>query len=168
MSTFETLSFYRGVSAQCPLDKPMILAPRRDRAPRNSTQHFHSIADKWFSKTFGLPYRSAGLFVTSSLSAASTYAASPTHVLRIVPLGEYRYCWSPRVSDLLFVAQEFASAPASSIEERLGSLMYSEGALSRAHQSGNEVMLWCERYIGIPIALLGIKESSVSRSIILP
>jgi hypothetical protein len=166
MSSFESLIFYRGVSVKYEIDRPSVIEMRRDRIPKNSSIDFHLAADNWFLKRFGVAYRSQALFLCSRQLTAQTYAASPKHVMRIVPLTAYKYCWSPKVSDLLFAATTFATADVSMVENHLDSVGYREDGLTDAHDAGHEVMLHCERYMAIPVDLC-TKEASKSRSLIL-
>ena len=168
MSTFEILAFYRGVSATYPTDRPLLLKPRRDRRPKNSSSIFHDVADRWFNTHFGIAYRSHGLFLTSRPMSASTYAETPAHVMRVVPVSVYRYCWSPEVSDLLFAATRLATSSAETIEAYLDSAKYMEMGLQEAHKAGHEVMLYCEQYIAIPVGLLDLTRGTNTPSIILP
>lgn len=168
MSTFESLSFYRGVSAKYPTDRPSLLTPRRDRRPKNTSKDFHDVADGWFKSRFGIAYRSCGLFLTSKLLSATTYAATPDHVMRVIPLSRYRYCWSPTVTDLLFVANRMATSSAETIELYLNSVGYREDSLEDAFKAGHEVILYCEQYIAIPVHLLGKTNKPNMRHIILP
>jgi hypothetical protein len=165
MDSFEALNFYRGVSARYDTTHPAVHETRRNRRPRDSALDFHEVADAWFNTRFGVPYRSQALLVTSKQLTAQAYAASPAHVMRIVPLTEYRYCWSPNATDLLFSAKKLAGASAREIETHLDSLAYREDELTSAHASGNEVMLHCARYITIPVDSPPQEHSS---SIILP
>ena len=165
--SFETLPFYRGVSAEYAVDCPSIHAPRTNRRPKNSSIHFHTIADRWFAKRFGIHYRSNAVFLTSGVLSATTYAHSPAHVMRILPLGPYRFCWSANVSDLLFSATQFAEAEEAVIEAHMDSKGYCESDLLKAYEIGHEVMLYCEQYIAIPIGLCGVKPKSTSASILL-
>ncbi|KAA5842656.1 hypothetical protein F2A38_10640 [Pseudomonas chlororaphis] len=167
MDTFENLSFFRGVSAKYAVDRPQILTPRADRRPKDSPKAFHKIADQWFERNFGIPYRSKGLFLTSQLVSASTYAATVDHVMRIIPLSDYRYCWSPKVKDLIFSAQRLATSSPQEIENHLDSLSYSETDLQAAYDMGNEVMLYCENYIAIPISLVTPPPEAKPQSIII-
>lgn len=144
------------------------MTPRRNRRPKNSPTHFHDIADNWFRNRFGIAYRSEGLFVMSKLLSATAYAATPDHVMRIVPLSTYRYCWSPKISDLLFVANNMATSTASDIESYLDSAEYCEHGLQEAHEVGNEVMVYCERYIAIPVSLIGNVTKHNQLAIVLP
>lgn len=167
MSTFEIIPFYRGFSRKHSIDRPSVIVPRRNRRPKNSPAHFHNIADEWFRKRFGIQYRSQGVFVTSSIVAASSYAESPDYVMRVIPIDAYAYCWSPKISDLLFAANSMKSASRDEIESYLDSALYRDSELQNAHSSGHEVMLWCERYVAIPAHLLGDNLQPDRKSIIL-
>lgn len=167
-ATFETLTFYRGMAMKYPTDRPFIKEPRTDRRPKDSSQTFHAAADEWFLKRFGVRYRSQVVCVTSRRLTAQTYAATSLHLMRIIPLAEYRYCWSPKVTDLLFKAKELAEAPSIVVHEFLDSADYRESGLEEASGLGNEVMLHCSRYVAIPARLLGVENSDAPSGIILP
>jgi hypothetical protein len=111
-------------------------------------QH-HISADAWFESQFGVKYRSQALFVTGSWAAARLYAASDKHVVRIIPILPYRFCWSRSLRDLL----EFfvSGAVSGNIGDFLTQNNYSESDLEGAHASGHEVMLHCLNYIAIPV-----------------
>lgn len=167
MNSFETLIFYRGVSSENPIDKPYLKTPRKDRRPKNSPNNFHLFADKWFKEKFGIAYRSQGLFVTSKILTASSYAESKDHIVRVIPTSPYSYCWSPKLSDLLFLAKDMANSSEVEIHACLEKMQYCEEGLDLAHQSGHEVMIFCNEYISIPA---GLSESSKIKipKIILP
>lgn len=116
MASFETLNFFRGVSVRYNCQHPTIHETRRNRQPKDSPINFHNVADSWFFSRFGIRYRSQSLLVTSRLLTAGVYAATPAHVMRILPLSEYRYCWSPNVMDLLFTAKKLEGASTSEIK----------------------------------------------------
>lgn len=167
MNSFETLTFFRGVSSRYDPQHPTIHRTRFDRRPRDTSIDFHRVADEWFRLRFGIPYRSQALLLTSRQFTAQTYAATPAHVMRILPLSDYRYCWSPKAVDLLFAAKKLEGASQGEIEEHLASLCYREDDLAEAHATGHEVMLHCERYIAIPAHLVaGRVEESVAPSIL--
>lgn len=148
--------FYRGVSAENPTDHPYLKRPRKDREPRASSLHFHTIADKWFLQKFGVAYRSQAIFLTSRPITASAYAASQNHIVRVKPISKYSFCWSPKVSDLLFIAEEYKNSSEEEIFNRLEDSDYQDTDLAGAHSSGHEVMLFCEEYISIPVKLSDI------------
>lgn len=147
-STFETLKFFRGIKDQIPLDRPSIHETRMDRRPRDSALHLHSAADNWFNEKFGTRYRSQALFVTSDWATARLYASSDDRVFRIVPLTDYKFCWSPQLKDFL----EYGLRPnqAETISQFLDRSDYTEIDLLAAHGSGHEVMLHCAEYLAVP------------------
>jgi hypothetical protein len=152
--SFEYFSFWRGVGKEYNPSAPAIHQTRMDRRPRDSGLKFHLAADDWFKRRFGVAFRSQALHVTSKPLTARAYAATEKHVMRIVPLSEYRYCWSPNVSDLLFGAQRLANASQQEVDNYLESMGYRMDGLGDAFGSGNEVMLHCVRYVAIPRHLL--------------
>lgn len=154
MQSFEAFSFYRGVSNSYSSSAVSIITPRRDRQPRDSSVHFHNIADEWFFDRFGFRYRSGGVFVTSRILTATAYASTPAHVVRVLPLSSYSYCWSRNVSDLLFMEKEVGSQSREVIRRHLHMADYQVDELASAHVLGNEVMLNCEVYAAIPTAIL--------------
>ncbi len=153
MHTFETLSFFRGVSDRYDPHHPAVHEARRDRRPKDSSIEFHNFADEWFRSRFGIAYRSQSLLLTSRRFTAEAYAATPLHVMRVMPISPYRYCWSPKAVDLFFAARKLAGARAFEVEEHLASLEYREDGLADAHAAGHEVMLHCQQYITIPAHL---------------
>lgn len=167
MNSFETLSFYRGMSSKHRTDQLSLIVPRRDRRPKDSSLHFHGIADEWFKVRFNVPYRSQGVFLTSRLMTASAHAATADHVMRVIPVGAYKYCWSPEVEDLLFAAKRFATSPRNEIDAYLENSQYREVDIHDAQRSGHEVMLFCERYVAIPVRILDVEPDNVNTPIIL-
>lgn len=167
MDSFETLTFFRGVSARYNPQHPTIHEIRRNRRPKDTSIEFHNIADEWFRSRFGVLYRSQSLCLTSRKLTAQVYAATPAHVMRILPLSYYRYCWSPNATDLLFAARKLEGASQREIEDYLDSLGYLEDGLAEAHAAGHEVMLHCERFITIPVHLAETNGEEASGSILL-
>jgi hypothetical protein len=159
--SFETLAFYRGLSSDIPLDRASLLKPRKDRNPRDTPANLHETANSWFTKKFGVPYRNA-LFVTPNRVIAQFYGKSPDHCVRIIPLGSYSYCWSSRYADFLHLAKDAPSSDA--LTYRLESAGYATTDLNMAHSSGNELMLFCEKYIAIPIGLLEFSADQMPTS----
>jgi hypothetical protein len=164
IESFETLAFYRGLSnGDCPT-APVIIRTRKDRKPRDLPLHIHDQADSWFNHRFGIRYRSQAVFVTGSRFIAQNYANSPRHVVRVIPLGAYRYCWSPKNSDLLFYRTKQDTI---AVEDYLESSGYAESGLRSACTSGNEVMLFCDSYIAIPVGLLDPSTVDTAKPLIL-
>jgi hypothetical protein len=157
MQTFETLEFYRGLVAKVNgANVPCVYQVNKNRQPRNTPIEKHAAADDWFLGRFGTRYRSGSIFVTSDHFVAQQYAGESARVVRVVLLTVYKYCWSPKIRDL-FLQLSAVSVP--DIPAFLDDAHYIEANLGDAHTSGNEVMLWCERYVGIPFDAV-VKRSS--------
>lgn len=137
---------YRGapVSAE-PISEWLV---RRDRTPRNMPIELHEAADQWFSRTFGVRYRSAGLFCTGDRKQAAEFGGA---VYQIFPIGGFQFCWSPKVRDLheISVAKGYLQRPPEEIVEALTELDYQEDELDRATASACEIMIACKRYYAV-------------------
>lgn len=166
IESFETLKFYRGLRSGNSLTNPFIKRVRRDRQPKDLPIKVHHEADLWFIKRFGIAYRSQAVFLTGSKLIAQNYASTPSNVVRVIPLGDYSYCWSPKRKDLLFYCSENSSI---SINDYLEASDYQQTFLADAANCGNEVMLFCEQYLAIPVDLIeDAQQTSVSKTILLP
>lgn len=164
IESFETLAFYRGLSNISGMVAPFIIKTRKDRKPRDLPKYIHERADAWFNQQFGVRYRSQAAFVTGSRFIAQNYAKSSGNVVRVIPLGAYSYCWSPKNSDLLFY---HAKQTSIEVEAYLSSSEYTESGLGSACASGNEVMLFCDSYVAIPVHLLNREATDTAKSIVL-
>ncbi|MCG5266900.1 hypothetical protein MCL27_17915 [Acinetobacter pittii] len=155
MDIFEKEMFYRGMSNRYPVDRPYIVTPRKDRRPLNTDNRFHSIVDDWFFKKFGVYYRSQSVFLTKNKQVACTYAHNNSykHVVRVIPLTPYNYCWSSKIEDLYTISHDYALSSIEEIESKLESLEYTQLNLSNSKNFSNEIMVACSQYIAIPILL---------------
>ncbi|WP_460095236.1 hypothetical protein [Pseudomonas sp. S2_B03] len=149
MSSFETLGFYRGLSRHYEIAHPTVHATRKNRRPRDMNLDLHNAADDWFYETFGVRYRSQSIFLSSNITTAAAYAATPDHIAKIIPLGPYSYCWSSQLSDLLELCM--SKPEIDTLRTELKNSNYKENGLDEAHRLGHEVMLFCESYICIPV-----------------
>lgn len=156
--SFENLSFFRGVSNPLQSQEPKLYSTRKNRIPRDMPTEFHTDADIWFESTFGTKYRTQSVFVSSNLFTATQYAhnKSLANVIRVIPIGPYKYCWSEKYNDLLSYVQY---SDKLTIHEYLSLGNYTETNLDNASQTGNEVMLACDQYIGVPVNLLADNNS---------
>lgn len=116
-----------------------------DRQPRDTHEAAHKIANELMVKHHGLPFRN-GVFVTGSHAEASDYGEP----VLIFPIGEFKYCWSPTITDL----SDHVPGGANSVfdHERLTekldkmfSLYYKTTDLKNAIFSENEIMLYCDK-----------------------
>lgn len=149
---------YRGISNR---EIPTLISSHtlqnRSR-PRDTPLKIHDAMDEWFSREFGIPYRSESLFVTGDIKFAKQYS---NKVVAIIPADGFKYAWSEKVKDL-YRNIEFES-PLLNVEDEdidtevdifLYGLEYTTKQLDIAIGSGNEIMLHTDLYYMINIAEL--------------
>lgn len=154
MHSFENLVFLRGTSAKFDPSNCTIQRVRKDRKPRDTPLHLHNAADEWFLKNFGVRFRSQAILLSSSQQTATAYASNPSNVHRIIPIDQYKFCWSPKVTDMLQLID--ATTTPEMLWAALTASAYQADDLKSAYESRNEVMLFCENYIAVPIKLINI------------
>jgi len=106
-----------------------------DRKPRDTDINVHNAINKYFVEKFGEPFRNA-LFATGDVSVAVEYG----DVYFIFPVGDFTFCWSTEIEDLLPISEELED----DIEEILNTLKngnYSNTNLLKAINSDNEIMI---------------------------
>ena len=87
---------YRGVKSSDPnMDLIISGNVRTDRVPRDTPRAWHFLLDEFFSRQFGWKYRSSSIFTTQVSGQAADYGA----IFVIFPVGDYKICYSPMVSD---------------------------------------------------------------------
>lgn len=93
--------FYRGLKNKS--QKEMVkIVPRTDRAPKDTTEELHDLADDFFKRTFGWKARSEGVFATPKITDAAGYEqgfglGAGAHI--IFPANGFKYVWSPEIQD---------------------------------------------------------------------
>jgi hypothetical protein len=121
------------------------LGPVEDRLPRDTPEWIHRLADQWFLENFGVRYRSEALFCTGDKSVALYYG----NIYPVVPLGEFRFCWSPTIQDFYGAVSKLELEPSdtSKLYRLLESVGYTDQDLTKAIQSGSEIMLHASSYL---------------------
>jgi len=136
------------------------IKPRKDRRPRNTDPDLQVILDNVFNKKFGWKPRSSGVFCGGDKREAETYG----NVYSVWPIGNFKFIWSERVSDLFvnfeteiacdcFILHIFwndknltkTKECISKVEENVPKL-YTDKNLAKAINSWNEVMIGCKEY----------------------
>lgn len=142
---------------------------RKDRVPLSTPLEIHKILDNRFQKEFGIKARSNSVFCVSDLDTAIDYGS----VYYIFPKGKYEIIWSDQIDDLYtnlddwirYNEPDFKDFPFliklnSSIPEHQKyydylkndfpiKKLYTKGNLKSALNSGYEIMLNCNEYVGI-------------------
>ena len=116
----------------------------KNREPVDTDHNVSSTADKWFEKKFGIKYRSNSLFVTGNLGTAEEYGET----VAIFPIGEFSFCWSPKVSDFtysLIKGSELTDGfdELEEVTRHMDLADYTSTNLIAAIDSGNEIMIHC-------------------------
>jgi hypothetical protein len=87
------------------MDKPVkSISINSNRTPLDTPDRAHHLIDDWFNKYTGYRFRSSSLFVTGSSPNASTYGK----LVRVIPEGEFHFCWSPKIQDMYEALSEYA------------------------------------------------------------
>ena len=69
---------------------------RKDRDPVDMPKAVSKAIDDYFQETTGIRWRSTSVFASGNHHAAMYYG----NLFCLFPIGQFNYCWSPRVSDL--------------------------------------------------------------------
>ena len=92
---------YRGMTVhddhvnELPCKDAYLAKVRSNRMPKHSPRWLHNVLNKTFIDRIGIPLRSASLFCIGDYHNAVGYNTP----FLIFPVGEYKYAWSPRISD---------------------------------------------------------------------
>jgi hypothetical protein len=128
---------------------------RKDRVPLDISKSATEILNSLFERDFGIKYRTQAAFVKGDKSSTIEYG-SP-HV--ILPIGEFKYCWSPNIEDLyVYAAYKFDL-------EKIGQLQNPEEKIKEVYEKGeyksngllmaltnykkHEIMVACDEYYAI-------------------
>lgn len=139
---------------------------RKDRKPMDTLPMLHDAIDDWFEEEMGMKARSQTVFCygESGRKGAATYGDAAI----IVPIGTFRYCWSPKISDLFdgiiskYMQRGRAVQPIyigsdgkldrEKIFKEMDTLGYTTNKLDEAVTSISEIMIECDEYYVIPYA----------------
>ena len=114
-----------------------------NRKPKDSPKEIHELANELFVKKFGVPFRN-GVFVTGATHNAKYYG----NVVQVIPVGDFKFCWSNQVHDFYTVSEEARSEEDAMNEtRRLINTEYQNTNLKQAIISHHEIMLYCEKVL---------------------
>ena len=144
-------------------NKPdMYLATVRDnRKPKDTSKVVHDMMNKSLSDKFGWKPRSEGMFCTGDMWVASQYGKP----YMVFPVSDYRYIWSPTVSDSyadtskfstwwaelvsMFLKDEYVDEYVKTKETQQMLKSYKDTGLYKALKDKNEIMVECKKYYAI-------------------
>lgn len=162
----ESNILYRGINVQpgakviiqskCPVNRKPTLTPIEQ----------HHAADDWFFEKTGIRYRSNAVFCTGNRGDAGSYG----NMFIIFPIGNFSFCYSPKIDDLTPELDEavdnyliahgkmpWHDTPtpkqiSAIVRKVLRSGNYKQNNnLIKAIHSGNEVMVHCDTYYAVPV-----------------
>jgi hypothetical protein len=119
----------------------------RIRRPRDTDPRLHQLVGEWFKRKFGTDYRSLSLFCTGDRAIAAGYLTGGKALVRLIPAGDFRICFSPKCKDLFghfqFKSDTFLRSEIAILKEldSLDFVEYENDGLELACESGNEVMV---------------------------
>jgi hypothetical protein len=147
-----------------------IITPRKNRKPLDTPIEIHRELDKLFHKKFGWYVRSEGVFTTGSRASASEYGQPYI----ILPIGKFKYVWSPYIRDLhsklvntgVIYARGGVSKVIMEKEEYTPILeelinKYKDKDFDTAIHIGNEISIKCDEYYMINENYLDIEYSNL-------
>lgn len=117
---------------------------RQDRKPLHSNASAHEAIDRYMKNEFGFAGRSQGLFVAGGIDLARAFGTP--HI--ILPRGNFKFLWSPNVTDLLFFQLNDVEGEADI--QKIKDLAYQADDLPAAIDSHHEIMIGCKDYYAIP------------------
>jgi len=142
----KNIPVYRGMRPPSGSSPPgSIMTPKSNRKPRTTHPKVQIILDDLFYKKFGWFPRKTGVFGTGLARMAGVFG----NIYRIYPTDNYKYLWSPEVSDLFDVLEydEGGYINKSGLKDLKKIInSYQENNLPLAIQSGHEIMFSCDKY----------------------
>ena len=133
---------------------------RKDRKPLNTPEQFHKLIDNWMEKKLGYKFRSGAMFCAGEYYTALKYGAGYC----VLPIGEFKYAWSPFIEDLYNDSDELSNFDSkkaraksehgsleSSMIDTLENANYKTTELKRALEDypAHEIMIACDKYYAI-------------------
>lgn len=145
---------FRGINTMS--SKYISRSVRKSRKPMDTPYPLHNLADEWFTKHFGYPYRSAGLFTTGNARDAYDYGS----LFMVFPTGNIRFVWSPKYGllfeQLMSLWDHLSQAQRENEEllrretfEILDKGMYKSTDIHTAIESGHEILFATDFFYGI-------------------
>ena len=142
----------------------LIKTVRTDRIPLDTPKEISRLTDDVFEHIFGWRPRSQGMFCSGSRTQTEDYGKT----YQVIPIGELKYIWSPKVADMMTSIKRIASdasypylAPEKATSDQAADFYeymsefigerYTNKNLSLAPGRSREVMIKCSKYLAIPV-----------------
>lgn len=134
---------YRGMSTKEPFVTKQV---QENRRPLGMDRKVHDLVDSWMYDKFGVRFRSNAIFTSGHKGFATAFG----HPYAIFPIGNFKIAWSPEVNDLFDALDvDNETATEENVDQALNDLNYQNSDLLAAIESGNEVMIHCDKYYAV-------------------
>lgn len=118
-------------------------AVRQDRQPRNTNKKMHDKINTALADCGAVANRTNSVFVTGSHQQASYYGT----VYVVIPVGQFKYTWSPYYTDWYeYDWQIDAAIDSGSFCDKIS---WDNNSLPEAIDRWGEIMVACQKYIAI-------------------
>lgn len=144
---------------------------RQDRSPADTSQSTHKLLDEWFDSNFGIKARSQALFCMGSSDRGVKATDQYGDPYIIMPVGNFKYVWSPNVADLYGEVAGIAwdydpddpdnqeVDPYVQLDKFMSSRGYRTTGLSEAVRGRTEIMVGCRKYYAFELEWRPLLES---------
>lgn len=86
---------------------------RKDRLPMDTPKNVNTLIDDWFEERTNVRFRTQSLFCSGSASMVSGYGT----IVRIIPMGDFDYCWSRKFRDMYEALENYADTMQGDYDE---------------------------------------------------
>ena len=121
------------------------------RKPRDMELNLHDKLNELFVEKFGEPFRNA-LFATGDEEQADFYGT----IYAMIPVGEFTFCWSPKLRDLQTKWEDIEGQPSLTNAYRPSVFLntvadsdYQTTNMKAAINSEHEIMIRCDSVLGM-------------------
>jgi len=144
-ATTTPLSLYRGMSQSDAFGIRSIRLDDRNTQAMPEDKHIQ--LNDYFTAAFGEPFRNS-MFCLGDREAAGEFGS----LNLVFPIGDFSFCWAPKVDDLNnFRYRNAMPKQQAEFQKWVGTLGYTTKNLDAGIESGNEIMVRCEKYYAVNV-----------------
>ena len=126
---------------------------RKNRVPLNTPDYLHSFIDSWMEENLGAKFRSSAIFCAAKQTTVLNFGKPYV----ILPIGEFKYAWSPFIEDLYSDVEEInysatlhadRESAKEDIKKVLDAAKYRTDGITKMMREfpSHEIMIECDEY----------------------
>lgn len=126
---------------------------RKNRVPLNTPDYLHTFIDDWANENLGSRFRSSAIFCAAKRITVINFGKPYV----IMPIGEFKYAWSPLIEDLYSDVEEINNAATTQSEKEmtkaavkkvLDNAQYRTDGITKmiSEYPAHEIMIDCDEY----------------------